>query len=304
MWVKTNKRLVFGAAALIAGYYLLRSLFGVSLLGNTTPLSYRSSDSGMAVVPDSGGAMSYGSSSGTKQMSETGLAPSTSPNRVVISESNISLLVSDVRQTGDEIVAFAEGRGGYMVSTSYSRPNESPFATITVRVPSKDLTDALNYLRSLGIKVTNENLVGKDVTDQYTDIESRMATLERTKTKFERILDSAVTVQDILTVQRELINLQSQIDALKGQKMAIEQDANLTKITLYLSTDELALPYTPDNTFRPAVIFKMAVRSLVESLRGIAEKIIWLGVYSVIWLPLLMAYLIYRRFRSTKHKLG
>lgn len=219
-------------------------------------------------------------------------------NRIVIKDSNLSLLVKDVRNTGDQIISYAKDNGGFMVFASYNRPTESPFAAITIRIPTPKLDGALNYIRSLSIKVTSENLVGTDVTEEYIDIESRLATLKKTQAKFEEILEKAITVTDILAVQRELISLQEQIDSLKGQKEAIENNAKLTKITIYLSTDELALPYAPDKAFRPNVVFKIAVRSLLSTLRSGAEAGIWVSVYSIIWLPVVLGFVIYKRSKE------
>ena len=228
---------------------------------------------------------------GTETFSDT-------TDRIITKTSDISLLVKDVRNSGDQIISYAKENGGFMVFASYNRPTESPFATITIRVPTIKLDDALNYIRSLSIKVTSENLVGTDVTDEYIDIEARLATLRKTQERFEEILDRAVDVQDILTVQRELISLQQQIDALIGQKKSIENNAKLTKITVYLSTDELALPYAPDKAFRPNVIFKLAVRSLLNTLRGGAEAGIWIGVYSVIWAPIILGIVAFKKLKK------
>lgn len=216
--------------------------------------------------------------------------------RIVVQNSNLSLVVSDVRKVGDEIVNYAKSAGGFMVSTSYSRPTDAPFATITVRVPTDKLNEALEHFRSLSYKVASENLFGEDVTEEYLDIDSRLTTLQKTKDKFEQILEKATTVEDILNVQRELINLQDEIDSLKGQKEAIAKNAQLTKVTVYLSTDELALPYKPDKVFRPKVVFKQAVRSLLNTARGLAEIGIWIVVYAPVWIvPVVLYYLIRKR---------
>ena len=227
---------------------------------------------------------------------------STSANRVVIQESNMSLLVKDVRAVGDQILSYVKNNGGYMVYASFTRPTESPFASITVRVLTAKLDESLSYFKSLAVKVTSENLVGTDVTQEYTDIEENLATLRKTKVKFESILDKAINVQDILTVQREIINLQQQIDSLIGQQKAIEKNAELTKITVYLSTDELALPYTPDKAFRPGVVFKYAVRSLLDNLRIGAEALIWLAVYSPLAIVAILIYFVYKRWDKSRNK--
>lgn len=249
--------------------------------------------------PPSLGTISTGAN--LPAFSERGVDSSLSlDNRLVVKESNLSLLVNEVRQTADQIITYAKDIGGYMVSVSYARPSESPFSSITIRVPVDKFDESLTYFRSLAVKVTSENLIGTDVTEEYKDIEASLTTLRRTQDKFNSLLDKAVSVQDILTIQRELINLQQQIDSLIGQKKAIEQNVQLTKITIYLSTDELALPYAPDKEFRPTLIFKQAVRSLVTTVRSGMEFLIWIGVYAVVWIPILLILLLYKRWKQKR----
>ena len=263
------------------------------------------------VIPTVNQSKSYESATGLGYTRSVGLDMAQSPSvpsqpqavnsdRMVIQESNISLLVTDVNGSGNKILSFAKNNGGYMVYAYYSRPAESPFANISVRIPANKLDQALTYFKSLAVKVTNENLVGTDVTQEYTDIEARLSTLRKTQVKFEDILNKAIDVQDILAVQREIINLQDQIDSLVGQQKAIAENAELTKITLYLSADELALPYTPDNVFRPNVVFKYAVRSLIGTLTKIAEALIWIAVYSPVILIIILIYIFFKRFRQKK----
>jgi hypothetical protein len=259
------------------------------------------------ILPTSNSGGVYQSESLTSARKSVGFdlaqAPSALPqtsnasSRIIVQESNMSLLVTDVKGSGEKVLAFTKNSGGYMVSASYDRPSESPFETITVRIPTNKLDQALSYFRSLAAKVTNENLVGTDVTDQYTDIEARLTTLRKTQAKFEEILTKAISVQDILTVQRELINLQDEIDSYVGQQKATVKNAELTKVIVYLSADEIALPYTPDNVFRPDVVFKYAVRSLVGTLTKIAEALIWIVVYSPLIIVVVIIYIFFRRWR-------
>lgn len=223
-------------------------------------------------------------------------APTKTKTRLVVEESSMSMVVNNVRQAADKIIDYVKSIDGFMVSTSLTSPEEAPFATVVVRVPVDKLQSSLDYFRSLGIRVTSENILGTDVTDEYVDIKARLETLEKTKAKFEEIMSKATQIQDILNVQRELISLQDQIDSLKGRQQYLEQTAKLAKITVYLSTDEFALPYAPSERFRPEVIFKQAVRSLVTNIRNLAGLLIWVFVYGVIWIPTgLIIFFIWRR---------
>ncbi len=218
-------------------------------------------------------------------------------NRLVQKESSLSLLVSDVRSSADSVIKQAEGLGGFMIQSSFSNPGESPSGSISVRVPSDKLAVYLEILRKQSIRVVSEQLTGTDITDQYRDINARLDTLNSTKRKFEVIYEKAVTIQEILEVQNRIMELTDQIDSLKGQQQYLEKSSETARVSVYLSTDELSLPYASDSSWRPSVVFKNAVRSLVENLRGFAGLLIWIGVYVVFWGPVLVIILLIRRYR-------
>ena len=190
----------------------------------------------------------------------------------------------------------AQKLGGFLVESNLDVPEEGATGSISVRIPSTRLDEGLAAIRTLGVKVVSENVMGTDVTDQFVDLEARLETLTKTRVKFDQIMASAVQIQDILNVQRELVNLQSQIDSVRGQQKYLEQTAKLSLVTVYLATDELALPYAPAQPWRPSVIFKEAVRSLIVTFRGAGSILIWAVVYSPIWAPVgLMAWWLKRK---------
>lgn len=213
------------------------------------------------------------------------------------------MVVKDVGKIQKEIIEKTQKLGGFMVQSYFDNPQEAASATITIRVPAKKLDQALNDFKKLAVKVVSENLSGSDVTEEYTDIEARLNTLYKTKTKFEEIMEKASRIQDILEVQRELINLQGQIDALVGQKQYLEKSAALAKITIYLSTDELTLPYAPTDNWSPKLVFKKAVRSLISTLRKIITFFIWVVVYLPIIIILFFGiYFIKKFIKKIKRK--
>jgi len=289
-WIKKNLLTII--LTLVVVFLLVRN-FRVQPLLQT--VSFSSLDSSVALKS----AVGRG---GAEIMPINEVPPTTNPSRMVVLESNMSLVVKNVKGSVDKLIEKAKAVGGYMISSSLSQPEEAPFATVSLRIPAKDLKTTLDYFRSLSIKVFSENLTGYDVTDRYTDIEARLATLNQTKAKFEEILRSAVKIQDILEVQWQIISLQDQIDSLKGQQLYLEKTAELSRVTVYLSTDEFALPYAPATPFKPATIFKLAVRALVSVLRFFVKALIWVVVFSVLWLPILLVIYFVRKARSKKRK--
>jgi hypothetical protein len=277
-WVKSNK-----LAALII---LVLSVLLYSVLN--TPSGISPVTDGVGGIPELGEGTTVDGKGGTE----------TSGDRVVIEESALSLVVSDVSKTAVEVVSYAEKEGGFLVSSEITSPEESPVATVTVRVPSKKLRTAIEYYRTLAVKVASETIEGVDVTDEFEDLDARIETLEGTIVQFEAIKAKATKIADLVSITQQIITLRGQIDELKGTKKFIADSAAYPKITASLATDEFALPYQPSEGFRPGVIFKQAVRALLASVYAVAGALIWIGVYAVVVVPvlLLVRYLL-KRFK-------
>lgn len=225
-------------------------------------------------------------------------------DRMVVTNSYMSLLVTDVRESIAQIKEKALMVGGYMVNQSVQTPEGLSNGSVTVRVPSDKLDEVMEHLRQLSVRVVSENIDGYDVTDEYVDVEERLTILETTKTKYEAILNAATEVEDILLVTERIIYVQNQIDNLVGRQDYLEKTSSSSLITVYLSTDELELPFAPEEPWRPTVVFKYATRAVITSLRAIAGYVIWIAVYAVIWLPALAIFLFLKKKMNTKTKVN
>lgn len=295
-WVRGNK-----VAALVIFILLLLALKPLDLIANL--------QGGKSTLLPYGGSSYEGVTPDLYREPPSPIPPlpgediSTSKERLVLEETTLSLVVRDVRKAADSAIDYAKGIGGFMVSSSITRPEESPVATVVVRVPSEKFKEAVEYFRSSALKVSSEYLLGEDVTAEYEDLDKKIVAYEKTMARFEEIRGKATKIEDLLAVTREIISLQDQIDDLKGRKEFLEKSAAFAKVTLYLATDEFELPYQPPEGFRPGVVFKLAVRSLLGNLYAVARGLIWIGVYSAVWLPVLaLSFYLYRRFFTSKHR--
>lgn len=206
-------------------------------------------------------------------------APVSADFRMVVQDTSLSMQVKDVSDVMTGIEKLSISMGGYMVNRNMNKPESAATGNISIRVPVEKRADTLTSIKLLGIKTVSENVSGHDVTDQYVDIQGRIDNLNKTKIKMTALQDQASRVQDLMDIQMQLNNIQSQIDSYIGQQKYLEQTSKLTRISVNLATDDLALPYTPDASWRPEVVLKMAVRSMVGALRLMANAVIWLVIY-------------------------
>lgn len=301
-WVKTHKLNTF----LLCVVVFLLAKYLTPGYGTPMPMAIRSGVgmSEMASPMSAGFAMDSYQSKVTSNFAPPPSYPArdsvdlSATDRRVVRNSDISLLVKDVRASIDSITQHATSVGGFMVNSSVQTPEEGGSGYVSIRVPANSSDSTLSFLRNLGVRVVSENVTGTDVTDQFTDTQARLETLNQTKVTFEGMLTRATTVDEILRVQQSILQVQDQIDSLKGQLQYLEKTSQSSFISVYLSTDELSLPYSPSEPWRPSVVFKTAVRSLVGNLRILANASIWMAVYSpLILVGLLVIWFIRKRMK-------
>lgn len=283
-WIKENKLTGFLVLVVLYLVFYPQQPGPIPLLSKTSLSNAGYSQSVEMMATDQ---MALGRGGGTSSYYPS---PNVAPqpdvtDRKVITNSSMSLQVKDVRDVMEKIKQKTRDLGGYMVETTVNTPEFGENGSIVVRIPSDTLDSTLEYFRSLSVKVVSENISGNDITDQYVDLQARIDRLEATKAKFEQILDQATTVDEILKVQQQILNMQDQIDSYKGRMEYLDGASSTTLIRVYLSTDELSLPYAPSQGWRPGVVFKQAVRSLLSTLIQVGNAAIWLAVY----IPLLAA---------------
>ena len=232
--------------------------------------------------------------------------------RKVIKNDQLTLLVKKPEQSMKDIIALAEQMGGYVVSsnlyqTTYG-PNNifAPQAVVVVRVPSSKLTEATDQIKKGAIEVQSENLTGQDVTDQYVDLQSRLAADQAAADQLIKIMQNATKTEDVLNVFTQLRQIQSDIEVLKGQIKYIDQSTDTSEISVTLIAEESAQPIEVGG-WKLQGTAKDAVQDLIRFTQNFTRFLIRFGLYILpalllIGIPLYLVFLggrrIYRRVRK------
>jgi hypothetical protein len=230
--------------------------------------------------------------------------------RMVIKNANLSIVVESPSGTMDEISRMASELGGYVVSSNLTqvqteRGVEVPQARITIRVPSEKLDDALEAIKTGAGEVLSENVSGQDVTKEYTDLESRLRHLQNAEAKLTQIMDEATKTEDVLSVYNRLVEIQEEMEVVKGQMQYYEQSAALSAISVTIQANEAVQPLKI-GSWQPVGVAKNAIQALINTLQFFGDAAIWLGLFVlpvliILYFPIRYGWKgIKRLFRSRK----
>ena len=218
-------------------------------------------------------------------------------SRQVIANANISLVVADAATALSGVEQIVADLGGYVADMDLSkgRYDESDVlrGSLTLRVPSAGLEEALDLLQALATDVNYLNVNRQDVTDQYSDINAQLRNLQATETELLALLKEVrerpnSKVEDILAVHRSLTQIREEIEILQGRKNLLDNQIDFSTIWVEL---------IPDSVFRPIVEepwsasgpVRNALRALVATLQGLLTALIWAVLYLT---PLLLVFVI------------
>jgi hypothetical protein len=119
----------------------------------------------------------------------------------------------------NRVLALVDSEGGFVAGVGPRPLDSAPdvrTGQITFQVPTARFDDSLVALRKLG-DVRVFNVSGTDVSTQYVDLQSRLASAEAQRDAYLALLNRAQSIQDIVTLQNQLGPIVAQIEQLKGQ---------------------------------------------------------------------------------------
>ncbi|PKN99134.1 MAG: hypothetical protein CVU42_09735 [Chloroflexi bacterium HGW-Chloroflexi-4] len=237
----------------------------------------------MAIMPEAPAA-AYDSAATKADYSATSAGAPI--KQMIIKNADLTVAVDDPGASMNDINEMATGLGGHIVTSyiykAYTNTGlEVPEATITVRIPADKLDLAIEQIKNMSgdaSKYTiNESISGQDVTQEYTDLGSRLRNLEEADKKLSELYDMAEKTEDALAVYNQKIIITEQIEVIKGQMQYYEQSAAMSAISVRLVAKETIAPVTIAG-WEPKGVARDAVQSLINFGKGLVEFLIWLVI--------------------------
>lgn len=153
--------------------------------------------------------------------------------RKLIKNGTISVEVQNLQNAEEKVSEWCASFGGYIESSSTSTSDSS----FTVKVPSAKFDAAIESAGKFG-SVKNTTVSLQDVSEQFYDLKGRLETRKVLRDKLSGYLKQASTMQDMLKIERELNNVQSEIESMEGRLNMLSNQIDYSTISVFIT-----LPY-------------------------------------------------------------
>ena len=247
------------------------------------------------MMPDMQGAAQGGAEQSLTEISEPQpsqpIGDSTSVKKYIALRHHLQIETpaDKMQATFDAAIAHCEALNCQLLSANFNKatPYNPPSASLYVRIPPRNVAIFLTGLAKNG-EVMQHGRDSEDKTSQVVDTDARIKNLTELRDRLRIMLaDKSAKFKDIIDVERELANTQSQLDAFNSMRKILSQETDLVAVNIDFVA---AQGITEQGFFAPvARALKDAGRVMMESFGAVITFIMsalpWLLIgIPVIWL--------------------
>ncbi|MBA2174518.1 DUF4349 domain-containing protein [Halobacillus locisalis] len=208
--------------------------------------------------------------------------------RMLIYNAVIELETEDYDQFRQQLDERMAANEAYIVEASISkRENNRRQGQIRLRVPQSNFENLLGGFEEISESILSQNVTGRDVTEEYVDLESRLSAKEKIESRLLTFLEEAEATDSLLKISQDLERVQSEIEVLKGKMNYLQNQSDFSTITLQVTETKVVVPDVGGTSLNT---WEKTKQAFASSLNGLTTFVSWTIVtligYSPIFIPI------------------
>jgi hypothetical protein len=221
---------------------------------------------------------------------ETPSKPTVQNGPMIVRTAELQVTTKDFEKVRSSVEEILKRHHGYVGEMNVNTPTGSARSlTATLRVPADGLDAVLADLKRLG-RTEKELQTGEEVTQQYVDLQARLANAKHTEQRLSDILLTRTgKLSDVLAVEMQIGRVRGEIEQMEAERKNMKNQVDYATLNLTIAEDYKAelkvVPPSTSTQFRNAAVD--GYRSLVD---GIISVLLWLlsaGPTLLVWAAIL-----------------
>lgn len=172
---------------------------------------------------------------------ETGDIPARDKKKI-IKEGRMGIRVGDLHKAKANVVSLTDKYGGYLSKDSYNDSDYSASYTLTIRIPNQNYEAFVAEVESGDGKVEYKEINARDVSEEYYDIETRLANKRAYLARYQELVKRAGTIKEVLEVEEQVRKLEEEIESAEGRLRYLGDQVSYSTLNLSLTQPR---PYAP-----------------------------------------------------------
>ena len=211
----------------------------------------------------------------------------TQDKRVIIRTGTMSVEVERYDESAATISDIVKNFGGYVTNSSSTlNASGKKQGNITIRVAADKYDAMIAELSKVG-KVMNENISGKDVTEEYMDAEARLKTQRELEARLLKLLEEKTAkLTDIVDVEQKLASVRENIEKTEGRLRYLKDQSAYSTLTVSVYEPAMLVTstgggffYEIEQSFKKGLAgFTKVLTAMITAVIALVPVILLLGI--------------------------
>ncbi len=217
-------------------------------------------------------------------------------DKKIIKNATLSVEVKDYVRFNELVRAAVKQSGGYIAQEEQNESDYKIENSVTIKVPVDQFDNTVSALTPGKEKVLVRKITSQDVTGEVVDTKARLEAKRQVRLRYLDLLKQAKNMEEILQVHNEINDIQENMEAAAGRVGYLTHAAAFS--TIQLGYFQVLDPHARDVETPPGFGQKV-LTALTAGLGWVGELIILLVTLWPVWLVLLTAWWVFRKYRSS-----
>ena len=155
--------------------------------------------------------------------------------QMVIKQGSVSVKVETgtLEEKKDQLSSIIDEYNAELTYITFNEYTTEKRYSVTVKIAPSKFDSFMESISTLGeIKSIDSSV--EDVTEQYTDLQTRISNLQEELARLNTLYDEADNVEEILMIEREVTRVQTNLEIYQRQSLDLERRSAQSTITVYL----------------------------------------------------------------------
>jgi hypothetical protein len=221
-------------------------------------------------------------------------------DRKIAKNLSLSIETKAMETIRGEVEEYVEKNEGF-VDNFYSYDYHGKFAyNFSIKIPADRLEAFTKYVKGRGV-LKSERFSLTDRTEAYMDNENRLTNLATRRDSLRKLLSTkAAQLSDVIAIERELSNVQHEIERFEKDNRRIQQTVDYSSVSLTI-LPEIILD-SKASGWKLNESLRSAVNSFVKFYQKCVDYSLILLVFSPTIFMIFMFYRVYKIYSDRRNK--
>ena len=151
-------------------------------------------------------------------------------DKKIIKNATLNAEVKDYKTFSQQVNEKVRKYGGYLSTEEQSQSEYQIQNSVVIKVPVDQFENAVNDLTKDVSRLNEKHISSDDVTTQLVDGKSRLEAKKQVRLRYLDLLKQARNMEEILTVQKEINDIQEEIELVNGRINSLSHHSAMSTI--------------------------------------------------------------------------